>query len=332
MQFLLKVVTWKGIAYTIAVGSIVYGLKKYFAGGVCYCTARLDGQVVVITGGNSGIGKALAVELVNRGATLVLACRNIEKGLEAKKDILSKNRRAKIFVKHLDLCSFSSIVKFCDTLNSEFSEIYGLVNNAGIFYHPYSVTEDGFEVTLQTNYLGPFILTHHLLKPLKQSIHARIVNVASDEHRRVSINQLIAISRTQNDFKGHFVHYGASKLALVLFTKELAKKLQNTNIIVNAVDPGNVETAIYRNFYPLSNPLLYALQWIIRVVVVKTPSEGCQTLLHALLTPNRTTGQYYTDCKLALPSPVAADERICREYYQLTLEVLTSWFSTESEC
>ncbi|VEN57481.1 unnamed protein product [Callosobruchus maculatus] len=332
MQFLLKIVTWKGIAYTIAVGSIVYGLKKYFGGGVCYCTARLDGQVVVITGGNSGIGKALAVELVNRGATIVLACRNIEKGLEAKKHILSKNRKAKIFVKHLDLCSFSSIVKFCDTLNLEFNEIYGLVNNAGIFYHPYGITEDGFEVTLQTNYLGPFILTHHLLKPLKQSIHARIINVASDEHRRVSINQLIAISRTQKDFKGHFVNYGASKLALVLFTKELAKKLQNTNVIVNAVDPGNVETAIYRNFYPLSNPVLYALQWIIRVVLVKTPTEGCQTLLHALLTPNRTTGQYYADCKLALPSPVAADERICREYYQLTLEVLASWFSTESEC
>lgn len=90
------------------------------------------------------------------GATLVLACRDVEKGLNAKTYILSqlKNKNIKIFVKHLDLCNISSIVKFSDTLNNEFSEIYGLVNNAGVFYHPQGLTKDGYEITLQTNYLG----------------------------------------------------------------------------------------------------------------------------------------------------------------------------------
>lgn len=90
------------------------------------------------------------------GATLVLACRTVEKGLEAKKYILShfKNKSVKIFVKELDLCKISSIAKFTCDLKAEFSEIYALVNNAGVFYHPQGLTEDGFEITLQTNYLG----------------------------------------------------------------------------------------------------------------------------------------------------------------------------------
>jgi retinol dehydrogenase-12 len=90
------------------------------------------------------------------GATLVLACRDVEKGINAKKDILQKlsNKNVKIFIKHLDLASITSILKFSESLKSEFNEIYALVNNAGIFYYPHTVTEDGFEITFQANYLG----------------------------------------------------------------------------------------------------------------------------------------------------------------------------------
>lgn len=106
----------------------------------------------------------------------------------------------------------------------------------------------------------------------------------------------------------------------------------DTNVIVNAVDPGSVETPIYRNFPQLSNPWLFALQWPIRKIVIKSPKQGAQTLLHALLTSNRSTGQYYRDCKLALPSPIGANDKIAQEYYELTLEILSNHFSTESEC
>lgn len=93
------------------------------------------------------------------GATLVLACRDTEKGLQAKEYILKRvtGKKLKIFVKHLDLTSFNSILKFADTINSEFQEVYALVNNAGIFYHPQQITEDGFEITFQTNYLGKLL-------------------------------------------------------------------------------------------------------------------------------------------------------------------------------
>ncbi|XP_030767707.1 retinol dehydrogenase 12-like [Sitophilus oryzae] len=268
------------------------------------------------------------------GASLILACRNVKKGLDAKAEILQKvqNYNGQIFVKHLDLCSIPNIVKFTENIKSEFKEIFALVNCAGVFYHPQGLTEDGFEITLQTNYLGPFILTHHLLGLLQNSVHARIINVSSEAHRNVNIYDLKAITKCQTEFRSHFIAYGVSKLALILFTKELAKKLTNTNVLVNAVNPGNVETPIYRHFPPLSNPWFYAAQWPIRIVGVKSPKQGCQTLLHALLTSNRSTGQYYSDCKSCLPSPIAGNDKIAAEYYNLTLEVLADWLNTESEC
>ncbi|CAG9863049.1 unnamed protein product [Phyllotreta striolata] len=325
---------WKYVAGSVVAGSVAYGLVKYFAGGVCRCTARLDGQVVIITGANSGIGKALALELAQRGATLILACRSVDKGLETKKYIQSRlnNKFIKIFVKELDLAKLSSILKFAQTLKSEFTEIYALVNNAGVFHHPQGLTEDGFEITLQTNYLGPFVLTHHLLDLLKKSVHARIVNVSSEAHRIVNTYDLNAVTKCQTEFRDHFTAYGVSKLALNLFTKELSKKLLNTNVIVNAANPGNVETPIFRNFFPLSNPFLFALQWPIRLVVIKSPKQGAQTPLHLLLTSSRTTGQYFSDCKLAVPSPICSNDKIAHEYYNLTLEVLADKFNTESEC
>lgn len=106
----------------------------------------------------------------------------------------------------------------------------------------------------------------------------------------------------------------------------------DTNILVNAADPGNVETDLFRYFPFLSNKFLYALQWPIRLIVIKSPRQGAQTILHCLLTSNRTTGQYYSDCKLSLPSPLALDDKLAKDYYELTLEILGDRFSTESEC
>ncbi|XP_050300312.1 retinol dehydrogenase 12-like [Anthonomus grandis grandis] len=324
---------WKYIAGSVVLGSAAYSLIKYFAGGVCECPTRLDGLLVIITGANSGIGKALAIELAKRGANLILACRNVKSGLEAKVHILqeAQNSNIQIHVKFLDLCSIHSIKNFSENIQNQFREVYALVNCAGVFYLPHSLTEDGFEVTFQTNYLGPFILTHELIPLLKKQVHARIVNVSSEAHRKVNANDLRSVTLQQNQPVSPFVSYGVSKLALILFTKELAKKLNNTNIIVNAVNPGNVETAIYRHFPPLSNPWLFAIQKPIRTLVVKNPKQGCQSILHALLTSNPSTGQYYSDCKLTLASPLASCDQISREYYRVTCELIR-WFPEESEC
>lgn len=101
---------------------------------------------------------------------------------------------------------------------------------------------------------------------------------------------------------------------------------------MNAVNPGNVETNIFRKFPQLNNPWWYALQYPVRKILIKSPQQGAQTLLHALLTTNRSTGQYYSDCKLTLPSTLAANDKLAKEYYDLTLEVLADKFITESQC
>ncbi|GJQ66261.1 hypothetical protein Trydic_g4312 [Trypoxylus dichotomus] len=325
---------WKYIVGAITFGTVTYGVIRYFAGGTCFCTARLDGLVIIITGANSGLGRALSFELAQRGATLVLACRNINEGILLKQEILARyyNQQQQVYVKHLDLTSFDNIRNFAKSISDEFDEIYALVNNAGIFYYPQELTTDGFDVTFQTNYLGPFVLTHHLLILLKKAIHSRIINISSEAHRFVNTYDLKAITKCQSEFRSHFKAYGVSKLAILLFTHELSKRLSNTNVIVNAVNPGNVETNIFRNYPPLSTWWLYALQWPIRIVVVKTPRQGAQTILHSLLTSNRSTGQYLSECKSSLPSPNALNEVLSKEYYNLTLEILDKKFITESEC
>ncbi|XP_066245252.1 retinol dehydrogenase 12-like [Euwallacea similis] len=326
---------WKYITGCIAIGSAVYGLIKYFSGGVCRCSALLTKRVVIITGANSGIGKALAVELAKKGAILILACRDIKKGCEAKSDILREvsNPKAKIFVKHLDLCSLSSIRKFVLNVSEQFRAVYALVNCAGVFYHPFGLTADGFETTFQTNYLGPFVLTHCLLPLFQRHLQARVINVVSEAHRRVNVYDLKVATTCQEKKQLPYVAYGVSKLALLLFTREFAKlpSVKGSNIIVNAVNPGNVETPIYRHFPALANPWLFAIQKPIRLLVVKTPKQGCQSILHALLTTNTSTGQYYSDCKLSLASPIATSDKIARDYYHITLNLL-NWPTNESRC
>lgn len=223
--------------------------------------------------------------LFKKGASLILACRDIAKAKEIRHRLIQDTYNINISVEYLDLSSFSSTKAFADRIVDSQRTVYALINNAGIFYQSPRVTEDGIDVTFQTNYLGPFLLTLLLLPVLRaNATGARIVNVSSQAHLAPTDFKTIDPHQPYEDTcQNRFAAYQYSKFYLVLFANRLNRLLQNSKVTVHCVDPGNVETNIFRTFPPLSNPLLFALQKPIRLICIKTPNEGAQSIVHALL-------------------------------------------------
>ncbi|XP_074415858.1 retinol dehydrogenase 14, partial [Austrofundulus limnaeus] len=159
-----------------------------------YPAGAMRGKTVIVTGANSGIGKALAGELLKLHARVIMACRDLPSAEDAARDMRREAgpEQGEVVVKHLDLASLRSVRKFCEEVNKEESKIDVLVNNAGVFQCPYTKTEDGFEMQLGVNHLGHFLLTHLLLDLLKASAPSRIVVVSSKlyKHGRVNFEDL----------------------------------------------------------------------------------------------------------------------------------------------
>ncbi|RZF47526.1 hypothetical protein LSTR_LSTR009062 [Laodelphax striatellus] len=274
-----------------------YSSRKYFAGGVCRCDTDLSGKTVIVTGGNSGIGKSTAAILASRGAVVIIACRNPSVGREALEDIKNISR--------------------------SINNIYALINNAGVFYCPFQVTVDGYEVTFQTNYLGPFLLTNQLLKAGLLSAGSRVVNVSSEAHRYVTDSNVIVhdVQRAADVSRDldQLIRYGQSKLCLNLLTLHLATLYKD--ILWFSVNPGNVDTQVLRNF-PLTKTVFWTLLAVVRPLLVKTPSEGAQTSVHAVLYKDcaKLSGSYLSDCKPAAPSELSLNKELAEKLYRATLE------------
>ncbi len=166
-----------------------YLLRYLFVDGMkCPSKARIDGKTVILTGGNTGIGKATAILLAERGGRIILACRNADKGNAAVAEIKKKTGNNKIFFKTLDLASTTSIRKFAEDILKTEDRIDMLLLNAGVMIPPYQETEDGFELQFGVNHLGHFLLTHLLLDRVKASAPSRVVVVSSMGHNMGSLN------------------------------------------------------------------------------------------------------------------------------------------------
>lgn len=181
---------------------------------------------MIITGGNSGIGKETARILAWRKARVIIGCRNITKGLQAAADIIDNTGNRNVEARKLDLASFQSVRDFAEEIGREEERVDILINNAG-YLGPYSSTVDGFENTMQVNYLSQFLLTHLLLDKLKASAPSRIINVSSLMHTRVKsqIDVDKVFSQKKENYKA-FKTYSVSKLCQVFFTRELSKRLR----------------------------------------------------------------------------------------------------------
>ena len=214
----------------------------------------MDGKTVVLTGANTGIGKQTTLELAKLGARVVMACRDVARGEAARAEILdATDGHGELEVRQLDLASLESIRSFAEKTNADLPRIDVLVNNAGIFPQKGWKTVDGFEAQFGVNYLGPFLLTNLLLDKLKASAPSRIVHLTSMLHTKGTLD--FESFRGEKPYKAS-VAYNQSKLANLVFSNELARRLAGTGVTSNAVHPGAISTEITRE-----------LPWIARKLI-----------------------------------------------------------------
>ncbi|XP_012679088.1 retinol dehydrogenase 12 [Clupea harengus] len=290
-------------------------IRKYAAGGVCRSQARLDGKTVLITGANTGIGKETAVDLASRGARVILACRDVEKGEIAAAEIRTRVGGAKVEVRELDLADTSSIRAFAQKFLKEVNHLHVLINNAGVMMCPYMKTADGFEMQLGVNHLGHFLLTYLLIGLLKRSAPSRIVVVSSLAHYFgwIRLHDLMS----QGSYNSGLA-YCQSKLANILFTRELGPRLQGSKVTVNSVHPGSVRSELVRHSTVMS--LLFTFFGMF----LKTPQEGAQTSIYCAVAEelDSISGKHFSDCTPAFVAPQGRSEDTKRKLWDISCDLL----------
>ena len=307
------------VSISIALVVILILTRRYFNGGVCYSKELLDGKTVIITGANTGIGKETAIDLAKRKAKIIIACRNVERGEQAERDIRSLSNNENVHFKLLDLASFASIKDFCSQVLAEESRIDILINNAGIMRCPYWKTEDDFEMQFGVNHLGHFLLTNLLLDRIKEAPAGRIVVVSSLAHKRAKEINFDDINSTQS-YDPKFA-YGQSKLANNLFTIALHKRLAGTNVTVNCLHPGIIYTELGRHMkIPLWTKILLAP---VALLILKTPWQGAQTTIYCAVDKEveGVSGLYFADCKKKQPESQALDELAAEKLWALSIKL-----------
>ncbi|XP_077999518.1 retinol dehydrogenase 12-like isoform X2 [Glandiceps talaboti] len=310
-----------GVLVAIFIGflGVLYLLRKYFRGGVCTSTARLDGKTIIVTGANTGIGKETARDLAKRGARVILACRDLQKAHKALCDIKTDTGNKNVIVRKLDLASLESIRKFAEETLKEEERLDILINNAGVYGHSYAKTCDGFEMHFGVNHLGHFLLTNILLDLLKKSAPSRIVVVGARLHEFGTIKFDDINSEKSYNRLGA---YNDSKLANNLFTRELSKKLVGTGVTVNCLHPGVIQTELVRHlpFVQWLQFFFYPVVWLL----FKTLVDGAQTTIHCAVAEQleTTSGLYFSDCAVCEPHAKAKDDDVAKQLWDLSAEMV----------
>jgi len=276
----------------------------------------LAGQVVVITGANTGLGATTACALARLGATTVLACRNAERAATAADRVRNQSGSHQVEVVELDLADLESVGRAAKDILERFDRLDVLMNNAGGLSTERRTTRQGFEQTFGVNHLGPFLLTNLLLDRLRQSAPSRIVNVSSIGHR-------FARGMRWNDLQmqqGYdaFAAYGQSKLANVLFTRALAQRLPSAEVTANACHPGSVRTHLGRDGD--TTGLIGLMSFTVLRPFYVSPERGARTQVYLASAPEMAgkSGGYYVRCREHQASRAARDDAAADRLWEVS--------------
>jgi NAD(P)-dependent dehydrogenase (short-subunit alcohol dehydrogenase family) len=280
--------------------------------------SSMVGKTCTITGANSGIGKATALGLARMGATVVMVSRDKERGEVAQVEIKEASGNQSVNLLVADLSSQVSIHQLADEFKSKYQQLHVLVNNAGTYRTRRSETEDGIETHFAVNYLAPFLLTNLLLDDLKSSAPARVVNVAAMYHRKATIN--FNNLMYEQDYSAAKAHNQA-KLALVLFTYELALRLEGTGVTANCLHPGAVATS-YTEKDPDASPLPILFQKLFKPFFM-SPEKGAATSIYLASSPEveGVTGKYFEKKTSVESSPESYDGVTARRLWDISMEL-----------
>lgn len=267
-------------------------------------------KTIVITGATNGIGFCAAQALANLGHRVVLHGRNEARGSDALARIRAHNPAAQVEFICADFASLTQVRRLAERIN-QLPQLHMLINNAGAMFAKRTETQDGFEATFAVNHLAPFLLTQLLLDKLKASGEARIINVASNAHKRAGPLNFADLMSQQRYVP--FKVYCRSKLANMLFTRALARRLEGTAVTVNCLHPGVVRSGFFAN----ATPLMRAALWLVGDLLLISPAAGAKTILHlATREPLTATGQYFVGCAPKAPARFALDDEACERLWQ----------------
>lgn len=270
----------------------------------------MKGKICVVTGADSGIGKITALELAKLGATIVMLCRDKGPGEEAQSEIIIESANESIDLMLVDLASQQSIRHFASDYQKKYDKLHVLINNAGVNLSKRYETGDGIEKVLAINTLAPFLLSNLLLKTLKKSTPARIINVASSvQSRSINFDNL--------QFKKHFKSwraYSQSKTLLILITYEFAKRLNGTGVTVNCLHPGFTKTNItqdYKGIIKFFTKIIFSF--------VKSPEEGAETSIYLASSHEveGLSGKYFINKKEAISKDITYDISVAKKVWHV---------------
>ncbi|MGB0391755.1 MAG: SDR family NAD(P)-dependent oxidoreductase, partial [Salibacteraceae bacterium] len=271
----------------------------------------MKNEVCLITGCNSGIGKETALQLARQGYEVIMLVKESEKSALAFEEIIRLSRSNTVRMEYVDLSSFTSISDMLTRIKETYSEIHLLINNEGVFKRNEEYTEEGFEMNLAINYLAPFYITTQLLPILKNTPNAKVVNLGSELGKNGEV--LLESSFKLNTYS-NYKAYANSKLLLLYFTFEMARRVSITGITVNCVHPGFVNTQVFRD-YP--NWLAKLMGWFI-----DSPAQGAEGVLNIVNNVQGTSGKYFNKLEISNDTTNHLSFELSEKIWELTQKML----------